>query len=201
MQTQLKNQLDDIRPGEFALVKCVKVSRYNYREGGYRIFEQIPILPYPPHSDKEILKFPDPHYHLDLRFLPFDVVERFLPDDVQLDPEEWPNIVLLESEVESEIFELHLKCEREMPIMGDFYDFLRALEDEYVGQSLADGDICPHKGFKMIKNPHIEKGFSTKIACAYACPGHGLGCGANRKILRRTKPVIERFYGTGEIED
>lgn len=193
----LKTQLDDLTPGEYALVRCIQARRYRAYNREDIIFDQVPILPGPPHSDKDTIGFEPMHYHIDYRFASQYLIEHLLPDDVLLDPEEWPSIILLASEVISEPFELHLKCERHAPIMGDWYDFLRRLEQKYLGQSLLPGNVCPHQGYKVIENPKIEQRFSRAKQCRYACPGHGLRFGDDRRACEATRPSQ---YGTAEIE-
>lgn len=194
----LKTQLDDVRPGEFALVRCVKTRRYREGDREVKIFDQVPVFPGPPHSDEKFIGLKLLHYHFDFRFANWYLIQHLLPGDVLLDPEEWPSMVLLASEVIGEPFYLHLKCEREAPIMGDWYDFLKCLENGYLGQSLLPGHICPHQGYKVIENPHIEQRFSKALQCRFACPGHGLRFGDDEKVVRATQASQ---YSTREIED
>ena len=65
----MKNQLSlDIKLGDTALVMCVKVEIYQRKRGDYINFDAVPILPYEPHEDSEILDFSAYHYHYDWRF-------------------------------------------------------------------------------------------------------------------------------------
>jgi len=44
------------------------------------------------------------------------------------------------------------RCSRNIPILSADYNFLPRLEEAYSNCSLLPGNICPHKGYKLLPN-------------------------------------------------
>lgn len=198
--SQIKNQLEDVQTGESVLVRCVKAERY--KTGlGHIVFDCLPILPYSPHTDTEIIGFPSLHYHFDFRFWTFDLIENFLEEDITGDPEDWGVTILLENEVVGEPYEKVIICERGMSPLNPFYDFIQKMEDHYQNQNLLPENICPHRGYKVFSNLEIVETMTRQPKCAFACPGHGLVFDKNGKMIRRTNPVLENTYDIGNLKD
>lgn len=191
----MKTQLEDLEPGELCKVRCVTVDTFLQSIKEYKRIENIPILPYPPHSDLEIIGFAPVHYHFDYRFFTIELAQDILELDCFSDSEDWASRIQLEEEVIGEPYDRDLVCEREPVIAGDWYDFVAAVEDHYEHTRLTPNQkgcfVCPHRGYVLNKitpesltnkaiKPHHTK-------AVFACPGHGLifdRCGG---VIRRTK--------------
>lgn len=136
----------------------------------------VPVLG-PKHEDAEHLNFPDPHYHVDWRFIPAQQYRQTLsgrPSGSTL------GTVLTNTEgyypgtVETELLRgtpvlKRRLCKRAMPIFParpniDWARLERA--QAFVCNKLKPGNICPHRGIDL--TPFIEPD-GTAI-----CPGHGL---------------------------
>lgn len=191
----MKNQLDDINPGEAALVRCITVETYSQTIKDYKRIECVPILPYPPHSDLEIIGFAPLHYHFDYRFFTIELLQDILESDCYFDPEDWASRIQLAEEAIGEPYDLELLCEREPVIAGDWYGFVGAVEDHFAGtKAILDSSgcrTCPHRGYAVqrvtpdnITNKAIK---SHHLKAAFGCPGHGLVFDEAGKVIQRVK--------------
>lgn len=191
----MKTQLQDIAPGDLCVVRCITIDTYSQTEAQYKRLENVPILPYPPHSDLEIIGFAPLHYHFDYRFFAIELVQEILEGDCYFDPEDWASRIQLAEEVIGEPYDRELVCERETVIAGDWYGFVGAVEDHFEGATLtADNSgclLCPHRGYavqrvtpesmtnKAIKSHHLK--------AVFGCPGHGLIFDESGQVIRRVK--------------
>lgn len=176
----MKTQLEEIKPGETALVMCVDTETRSRASCEYRLFKGLPILPYPPHPDKEIIGFPDLHYHYDYRFWSAELAEKVASElEIYYDsnPSEWMAIIQRADEVISEPYLKELVCLREMPVFPLNYSFSSKLEQAYEQHQLV-GNVCPHKGYMTFE--------SSRDGCDRICPGHGLGF-KDGKVCKRSK--------------
>lgn len=179
----MKTQLEEIKPGETALVMCVDVKTYDYTKKEEAVFESLPILPYQPHTDIEIVNFPAEHYHYDFRFFPEELVTTLIgdyEDFITESPDEWMVVVQRADEIISKPYLTELVCLREMPVFPLNYTFSRRLEKAYEQHSLVN-NVCPHKGYMTFE--------STRDGCDQICPGHGLGF-KDGKVCRRSKNLL-----------
>jgi hypothetical protein len=181
IETKL-TQLDNVKTGDYARVKCVKAATYCEKAKDYITHEALPIIDAPPHSDSKIIKFDSIHFHYDYRFLEWEVIEQLIPYWEQFDPSEWPGRVLLAEEVIGEPFYKILQCHRSMPIAGKYLDFVVAIEDYYLGQKV-ENFKCPHQGYRL--QPVPQDDIENRDRCAFACPGHGLATNAEGVVIRR----------------
>ena len=190
MKTQLSA---DIKVGEIVSVLCVKAELRLYNYTTPVVFEALPIQPYEPHEDAELLGFLDYHYHYDWRFFTDDLIAKFFEDAKQFpfnetlyyqnnsifeSPQDWPPSVQRIQTVLGEPFQKELICVREMPFVAPHYTFLKALENAYEGQKLKPGHICPHRGYLTFP-------VSGQGNCQRICPGHGLGWDDEERLCRR----------------
>ncbi|MEG5059149.1 hypothetical protein QUB60_06570 [Microcoleus sp. A2-C5] len=178
-----KTQNQVVAIGERALVQCVKSwcpPSFESRFPGGIIPFWIPILPERPHSDAEILKFEPLHYHFDFRFWHDRLINLFFTDGET--GEDWQARVQLACEV-IEIKQVVRLCYRNIPILSADYNFLPRLEEAYSNCSLLPGNICPHKGYKLLPN--------TKHPNLGTCPGHGLAFNFKTGQLCRRKEFTQ----------
>lgn len=177
----MKTQLEEIKPGETALVMCVDATTYDYKIKEEFFFECLPILPYNSHADIEIIKFSAEHYHYDFRFFPPELVANLIgePDEWLIldNPDNWMSVVQRADEVIGEPYLKELVCVREMPVFPINYKFSSKLEQAYEHHPLVN-NVCPHKGYMTFE--------STRDGCDRICPGHGLGF-KDGKICKRSK--------------
>ena len=176
----MKTQLEEIKPGESALVMCIDTQIRDEASQEKMLFKSLPILPYNFHTDIEIIRFPYKHYHFDFRFFPKELVTTFIEEDNKLiidNPDEWTIVIQVADEVTCEPYLKELVCLREMPVFPTNYKFSSKLEKAYEYHPLVN-NICPHKGYMTFK--------STRDGCDRICPGHGLGL-KNGKVCKRSK--------------
>ncbi len=194
MKTQ---QSPDIQIGETVSVMCVAGERYSHKTRHYTMLECMPVLPYEPHEDGEILDFPYPHYHFDWRFWSDKLIESFFDDgrrynldetiffkdgSILKSPQDWPATIQRSDCTFAEPYYREMVCVRELPMLAHHYTFLQALEAAHLGQSLSKDHICPHRGFLTFPASSEE---SKKTGCSRVCPGHGLGWDKQGKLCRR----------------
>lgn len=164
-------------PGQFYLVPTVRYI-WNNVEGDW------PVMG-PKHTDAEVLNFPWPHYHVDLRFIPLALMARFARrhpageaflafrplcrhiDGSRDETAPHPDPVWRRR-----------RCQRAAaPTPRDYYDFVRgwrarmpALEAAYQGAMLIQGPkgpVCPHR--------HAPLNSVTPDCNGHVvCPLHGL---------------------------
>jgi len=176
----LKTQLEEINPGEAALVMCVDMKTYDYASKKEKSFQGVPILPHESHTDVGIINFPDEHYHYDFRFFPKELVTNLIGEHDEFiaeDPDEWLAVVQRADEVIGKPYLTELICLREMPVFPLNYKFSAKLERAYEQHSLVN-NICPHKGYMTFE--------SNCHGCDRICPGHGLGF-KDGKVYKRSK--------------
>lgn len=176
----MKTQLEEIKPGETALVMCVDVKTYDYASKEEALFEGLPILPYDSHADIEIINFHDEHFHYDFRFFPKELTTSLIGEHEEFiaeNPDEWMVVVQRADEVIGKPYLKELVCLREMPVFPLNYKFSSKLEDAYRQNPLVS-NVCPHKGYITFE--------STRDGCDRICPGHGLGF-KDGKVCRRSK--------------
>ena len=176
----MKTQLEEIKPGEAALVMCINIKTCDDETSKEIEFKSLPILPYNSHTDNEIIQFPLEHYHFDFRFFPEELVATLIEEDNKLiidNPDEWTVVIQVADEVTCEPYLKELVCLREMPVFPTNYKFSSKLEKVYEHHPLVN-NICPHKGYMTFE--------STRDGCDRICPGHGLGF-KNGKVCKRSK--------------
>jgi len=175
----MKTQLEEIKPGETALVMCVDAKSYDYTDKKEKLFEGLPILPYQSHTDVEIINFPAEHYHYDFRFFSQKLAISLIGEYDKFiisNPDEWMAVVQRADEVISKSYLKKLVCIREMPIFPLNYSFTSKLEQAYKHHLLIN-NVCPHKGYMTFE--------ATRDGCDRICPGHGLGF-KNSKVCKRS---------------
>lgn len=158
--------------GKFYKVPCVRGQWHN-------VTHDWPVMGLL-HSDAEIIKFPEPHYHIDWRF----VRQPFVGEEDGLYVFRRGRSVLQENystplTVGSRINVAGLpapvlrrrKCQRLHDLPFDLSVALKSwvpkLEEKYAGCKLAAGHVCPHRGFDLSHEPVNADGTIT-------CPLHGL---------------------------
>ena len=154
----------------------------------------------PEHEDREFIKFPDDHYHVDWRFVSDQfyrtrldgyLIRRYLIRRGQIltDDErkhlEW-KIRFLHGVVVSTKFcgatgHLNLKMRREMPSypLPKDIPWLKALEEAYAFARLGACLTCPHRGLSL-------KGLKPNKDGTITCTGHGLTWNPNSGFLVRS---------------
>lgn len=146
----------DLIVGEFYLVNTVARKRDR---------ATIPVHG-PLHEDKEILKFPDRHWHIDWRFL-----SKRLYADVESYSMgysmPWEQPISFQNTTGT-VTRLRLRCQR---LFGDYPPVARikwfgALQEKYRDAKMKNDFICPHKGLPCNSTP-VKDGIVV-------CRGHGL---------------------------
>lgn len=194
----MNTQLDDIKPGDLCLVRCVTVETYSHRKRQYNRIDNVPILPYPPHTDLDIINFAPLHYHFDYRFFTFDLLREILDQDCYYDPEDLAGRIQLAEEVIAEPYNRLLTCEREPVIAGDWYGFVGAVEDHFAGAKLISDNsgcfTCPHRGYAVQKlSPDCSTNKAIKsqhLKARFGCPGHGLIFDEAGEVVQRVNHSI-----------
>lgn len=127
----------------------------------------VPIIG-PLHEDKEHINFPEPHWHIDWRFVSKADYHWY----------SWQGTSPVHSRVISQkntagpIVERRMKCKRPMPEFPVFpynnkpVHWLRGLQDAYADTKLKCGMICPHRGMPLAGCPVTDG--------VVICPAHGL---------------------------
>ena len=159
--------------GKFYRVPCVKAKGNSLWQPSVFCGEWIPIVG-PEHRDAEIVKFPNLHWHVDVRFVskkvfhnmcwhsrgtPYGVpLTRYVSRDKTLISE-------TETYIDSEIeFKLR-KCRRDPPPYPySKAQWLKPLAESMRGCRAVNG-ICPHRGLPLI---------GPRDGDVVTCIGHGL---------------------------
>jgi hypothetical protein len=163
----IKTQQDIVKIGEQAIVRCVTLEKmYSYLEQEHIKIFNVPVFPYPGHEDSEIIGFTPIHRHCDYRFWTDDMINEHISSFHYPEPSDWPSKIVREEEIIDE-YDRVLPCLREMLFLHKDYNFLPKLEEAYADRDLLEGDICPHRRFKVFPNSRLGKDCKT-------CPGHGL---------------------------
>lgn len=164
--------------GRFYEVPCVEWRRVaTYPDGGEIQFRPtrpiwcediMPVLG-PLHDDKEIIGFPEDHWHVDWRFVSQRVFKIASYGREDGDASRSARVISLKNSTGS-VIRKWLKMKRIHVLFPGFTEhfknpWLRKLEAKYAGRSLKCG-VCPHRGISLANAP-LEAGLLV-------CPGHGL---------------------------
>lgn len=164
--------------GRYYRVPCVDVPMWN---------GMVPVFG-PLHEDREIIGFPEEHWHIDWRFVPSAFIDQRTSRGVV------HGLVVSWKNARGGIVMLRRKCRREMPDFpthphsGREVFWLRDLEANHRGARLKCGRICPHRGLPLAGCP-VKDG-------VVVCPGHGLAWNVDTgELVRRLdpdKPTIQQ---------
>lgn len=125
----------------------------------------LPILG-PMHEDRELIGFPDDHWHIDWRFMPESSWKSIACWNIHRDVDTAAAArVLSEQNTSRTIVRRRRKCIRPhitFPSIGKWHKKLEAAYSEHVMKCL----VCPHRGISLVGAPVING--------ALVCPGHGL---------------------------
>lgn len=160
----------------------------------------IPVMG-PRHEDKEFLKFPRRHYHVDWRFAPARVYQAALAEateriregtlqmardgrlrPVASKPEQW---ILAFAVIKGECTNgdppkrFALQCRRSSAVFPAEAEWMAGLEAAYVN-SRARNNVCPHRGISLAGAPE-----DSAIPGSAVCMGHGLCFDKQTGALRR----------------
>lgn len=157
--------------GKFYSVPCVK-SQWQW-------MPTVPILG-PMHEDREIIDFPEHHYHIDWRFVSARAWQRRLsasPGKGKSNGHKVLGLPISERNICSDVFMHRLLCKREMPEFP-LSAWLTELEPLYASRRLTEDFVCPHRGIPLAGCP-VKNG-------VVICPGHGLAWNVEtRKLVPR----------------
>jgi hypothetical protein len=147
----------------------------DHTPGGLEI---VPVF-LPMHEDKEIINFPQRHYHFNWQFVP----ERFFKHcKISMYSSEslvYAYVLSNFNDVEPRIEYRRLRCKRELPAFPHVHGagkWPQHLKEAYKGQTLRNGHICPHRGADLSHVRPDDNGCRT-------CPCHGLVFGADGVCL------------------
>lgn len=153
--------------GELYLVPCVRTCAANFWTRRY-----VPILG-EFHWDKEIIKFPEEHVHIDFRFLNNHEFDRINNNALF-------GRVINKLLVEVDRWE-ERRCNRKMPKFPGCNDidipWMKDLENAYKDKQVICGR-CPHKGINLNLIDSDRDG--NKV-----CPAHGLKWDKDGKLIVR----------------
>lgn len=161
---------EPVRLGRYYSVPCVFVSPWK---------RTVPILG-PLHEDKNIIGFPDEHWHIDWRF----VDSRWFRTCSARHPVHAK--VVSAKKTAGGIVRRNLKCKRLMPEFPFVrHSWMASLEDAFSSARLRAGLVCPHRGISLAGCP-VNNG-------VVVCPGHGLAwCVATGELSRRSNSVLNQ---------
>lgn len=160
--------------GRYYRVPCVWVPMWKIK---------VPLFG-PLHEDREIIGFPDEHWHIDWRFVPRAFMDRWTS---RRSPH---GLVLSKQNAVGSIETRRLKCKREMPVFPTHPNgnkpvfWLADLEKAHADARLKCGRICPHRGLPLEGCP-VRDGIVV-------CPGHGLAWDVETGALVRRMPAKEK---------
>lgn len=148
--------------------------------------EVVPILG-PMHEDAEHINFPEPHWHVDWRFVA-ESNWRCMPESYAFggrDRFAAARVVIAKNT--GPIFRVQRRCRRGHVLFPrDLAGWMRGLEASMAGQTARCG-ICPHRGVPLAGAPVIDG--------ARVCPGHGLRWRVSDGALVPTPPLPDRVLG------
>lgn len=125
----------------------------------------------PKHEDREIIDFPELHYHIDWRFVGNEFYE-WMVRRGRRSPYGLGNIyslVLVDTKNHKlgPVIHRRMKCKRDFPQYPAGVRWIDQLYDAYAEARLTDDLICPHRGASLASLPTDDAGCVT-------CPLHGL---------------------------
>lgn len=118
------------------------------------------------HEDREIIGFPDDHWHIDWRFVPESSWKQI--GKLHSDRDANTNAalrVISEKNTTGIIFRKRRKCLRSHITFPDIGPWHKKLEETYASTRMKCL-TCPHRGISLVGAPVING--------ALICPGHGL---------------------------
>jgi len=199
MDQQFQNVQDavEVIVGRTYLVNTVRTLTCSTFSG-----EPMPILGQM-HEDRETIKFPYEHFHIDWRFVTqamYEHVQTIILQQLALRDElkRFWNLMAIPLSVGfaiqsgPAIKRVPLKCKRPFLVWSDKPEWMPDLERAYFGKR-ACKDICPHRGISLVGAPE-----DPTIPGSRVCPGHGLCFDKETGVLRPRALMREeakRFLG------
>lgn len=168
--------------GKRYMVDAVRVVHFNGFSGWVAILG-------PWHEDREIIKFDEPHYHVDWRFAThrmFTIAGSGILKTGEQSPVQGRVVMACYLADDAGPSRVRLLCRRELPkypLVISRRAWLRDLEAAFAGRKLC-GSVCPHRGLDLSTIPAVNR--------VVTCPGHGLSWNKKSGELVPSETLLEK---------